>query len=41
MQEEGLLQTISDYFQKPIPEVPFDNEAKFVDVLKQAGLTEG
>ena len=41
LQEESLVQTISDYFQKPIPEVPFDDEAKFVEVLKEAGLTDG
>ncbi len=41
MQEEGLLQAISDYFQKPIPEVPHDDEDKFIEVLKAAGLTDG
>jgi len=40
-QEEALLQAISDYFQKPIPEVPHDDEDKFIEVLKQAGLTDG
>ncbi len=41
LQEEALLQTISDFFQKAIPDVPFDDEAKFVEVLKEAGLTDG
>ena len=41
MQEESLVQAISNYFQRSIPEVPFDDETKFVEVLKEAGLTDG
>ena len=41
MQEEGQLQQIADHFQHPIPEVPHDDEEKFVQVLKEAGLTDG
>ncbi len=41
LQEEAQLQAISDYFQKPIPEVPHDNEDRFIEVLKEAGLTDG
>ena len=40
-QEESLVQAISNYFQRNIPEVPFDDETKFVEVLKEAGLTDG
>ena len=41
LQEEAQLQAISDYFQKPIPEVPHDDENRFIEVLKEAGLTDG
>lgn len=40
-QEENVVATIADYFQRAIPEVPFDDEEKFVSVLKEAGLTDG
>lgn len=40
-QEESLVQAIANYFQRSIPEVPFDDETKFVEVLKEAGLTDG
>lgn len=41
MQEINILDTISEYFQHPIDEVPHDDEEKFEDVLKEAGLTRG
>lgn len=40
-QEAGLLQSISDYFQRPIPDVKYDDEEQFLKVLKDAGLTDG
>lgn len=36
-----MLDAIQDYFKHTIPEVPFNDEDKFIAVLKEAGLTEG
>ena len=38
MQEINILDQISEYFQHPIDEVPHDDEEKFEDVLKAAGV---
>ena len=35
------MDQISDYFKHPVDEVPYDDEDKFVEVLKEAGLTRG
>ena len=40
LQDQQAMQTIADYFQHPIPEVPWNNEDEFVNVLKKAGLTD-
>ena len=40
-QERLVLDAIQQYFQHEIPEVTFDDEDAFVDVLQQAGLTDG
>lgn len=40
-QEAELLQSIADYFQRPIPDVKHDDEEEFLAVLKDAGLTDG
>jgi hypothetical protein len=34
------MQSIADYFQHPIPEVPWNNEDEFIAVLNKAGLTD-
>lgn len=39
--EKRILNQISDYFKHEIPEVPYDDEDRFEEVLKEAGLTEG
>lgn len=39
--EQRILDQISAYFKHDIPEVPFNDEDKFVEVLKKAGLTDG
>ena len=36
-----MLDAIQQYFQHDIPEVTYDDEDAFVDVLQQAGLTDG
>jgi len=37
--EIQILEQISDYFKHEIPGVPYDDDDKFEEVLKQAGLT--
>ena len=41
MQEKEILGSISEYFGVEIPEVCYNDEDAFVDVLKEAGLTDG
>lgn len=41
MQEHTILRDIQKYFNHDIPEVRHDDEDKFVEVLQQAGLTDG
>jgi hypothetical protein len=41
VQEKRILDSISEYFKHDIPEVPFNDEDEFLEVLKQAGLTDG
>ena len=41
VQEQLILSKIQEYFEHNIPEVKFDDEDKFVEVLQQAGLTDG
>ena len=41
MQEKQILDSISEYFKHEIPEVPYNDEDEFVNVLKEAGLTDG
>lgn len=41
MQEKYVLDAISEYFKHEIPEVPYDDEDAFSNVLKEAGLTDG
>ncbi|CAD7699818.1 unnamed protein product [Ostreobium quekettii] len=36
-----ILDRISEYFQRQIPEVQYDDEEVFLKILKDAGLTEG
>ncbi|KAL6777779.1 hypothetical protein ACKKBG_A15620 [Auxenochlorella protothecoides x Auxenochlorella symbiontica] len=38
--ERRVIDEIEAYFKHPIPEVPYDNEEEFVNVLRRAGLTE-
>lgn len=40
LQDQQAMQTIADYFQHPIPEVPWNNEDEFISVLNKAGLTD-
>lgn len=40
-QESEIIDKISNYFEREITSVPYDDEARFVEVLKEAGLTEG
>ena len=40
-QEKNVLNLISEYFKHEIPEVPYNDEDAFVNVLKEAGLTDG
>lgn len=40
-EENDVMDQIEIYFEKQIPDVTFNNEEQFVDVLKRAGLTEG
>lgn len=39
-QDQMAMQSIADYFQHPIPEVPWNNEDEFISVLNKAGLTD-
>jgi len=39
--ENDIIDKIANYFEREIPSVPKDDEARFIDVLKEAGLTEG
>lgn len=39
--EARVVDQIAAYFQHNIPEVPYDDEDRFVEVLKKAGLTDG
>ncbi|GMH44717.1 hypothetical protein BSKO_12669 [Bryopsis sp. KO-2023] len=39
--EGALVDEISTYFKHEIPEVQYDDEDMFIDVLKKAGLTDG
>ena len=39
MQEASQVDQIGTYFQKDIPEVPYNDEDAFLEVLLQAGLT--
>jgi ATP-dependent RNA helicase DDX19/DBP5 len=39
--EKRVMDEIEAYFRHDIPEVPYDDEDKFLDVLKKAGLTDG
>jgi hypothetical protein len=41
LQEKNVLNAISEYFKHEIPEVPNNDEDAFVNVLKEAGLTDG
>lgn len=41
MQEKQILDSISEYFKHDIPEVPYNDEDEFLNVLKEAGLTDG
>lgn len=36
-----MVASIEEYFQHAIPAVPYDDEDRFLEVLKEAGLTEG
>lgn len=38
--EKNVIDQIAAYFKHDIPEVPYDDEDKFFDVLKKAGLAE-
>lgn len=39
--EMRIIDQIAAYFNHEIPEVPYDDEDRFVQVLKEAGLTDG
>lgn len=39
--EQRVIDQIAAYFKHDIPAVPFDDEDKFIEVLKKAGLTDG
>lgn len=39
VQEVSQVDQIATYFHKDIPEVPYNNEDAFLDVLQKAGLT--
>ena len=39
--EQGIIDEIEAYFAHAIPEVPYDDEDQFIEVLKKAGLTDG
>jgi len=41
VQEIQVLDSIADYFNHTITEVPHDDEDKFCDVLIEAGLSRG
>lgn len=41
LQEIRTIDAISSYFSHPIEEVPYDDDAKFEDVLVAAGLSRG
>lgn len=34
------MEMISQYFERDIPEVPYNDEDHFLDVLRKAGLTD-
>lgn len=34
------METIASYFNRYIPEVPYNDEDAFLEVLKQAGLAD-
>ena len=38
--ENAVLDEIADYFKIEIPEIPWDDEDKFKDLLVEAGLAE-
>ena len=40
-QERKVVDEIQAYFRHDIPEVAFDDEDRFVEVLRRAGLTDG
>ena len=37
--ENGVIDEIADYFKIEIPEVPWDDDDKFRDLLEEAGLS--
>lgn len=39
-QDQAAMQSIANYFQHPIPEVPWNNEDEFISVLNKAGLSD-
>eukprot|EP00877_Chromochloris_zofingiensis_P006155 jgi/Chrzof1/1793/Cz10g21100.t1 len=39
-QDAWLMQSVAEYFNKHIPDVPWDNEDAFIEVLRAAGLTD-
>jgi len=38
--DSKIMQTVSDYFRRQIPEIAFNNEDEFIRVLNEAGLTD-
>ena len=38
--ENAVIDELADYFKIEIPDVPWDDDEKFQDVLKEAGLHE-
>lgn len=40
LQDAWLMQSVAEYFNKHIPDVPWDNEDAFIEVLRAAGLTD-
>lgn len=41
LQESRTIDAISEYFRHPIEEVPYNDDAKFEEVLVAAGLSRG
>lgn len=41
MQEKEIINLISEYYQHEIPAVMYNDEDEFLNVLKEAGLTDG